>query len=147
VITAKGGEFAHGFTYSGHPIACAAAMATLDIMQSENIFQQVRDQAAPYMQRRWAELAEHPIVGHTRGLGMFGSMELVRNKQTRERLAPDEVSGGICRDISLANGLVMRAVGDSMIISPPLICSEGEIDMLIERATQALDKTAEYFSV
>ena len=78
---------------------------------------------------------------------MFGSLELVRNKQTGERLAADQVSGGICRDIALENGLVMRAVGDSMIISPPLICTNGEIDMLIERATKALDLTAEYFSV
>jgi putrescine aminotransferase len=147
VITAKGGEFAHGFTYSGHPIACAAAMATLDIMHSENIFERVRDYAAPYLQKRWAELGEHPIVGHTRGLGMFGSMELVRNKKTRERLAPDQVSGGICRDLAMENGLVMRAVGDSMIISPPLICTHAEIDTLIERATKALDQTAERFSV
>jgi len=78
---------------------------------------------------------------------MFGSMELVRNKETRERLAPDQVSGGICRDLSISNGLVMRAVGDSMIISPPLICSHEEIDLLIERATTALDLTAEHFGV
>ena len=122
-------------------------MATLDIMQSENIFERVRDYAAPYMQKRWAELGEHPIVGHTRGLGMFGSLELVRNKETRERLGPDQVSGGICRDLAIENGLVMRAVGDSMIISPPLICTDTEIDTLIERATLALDLTAEHFSL
>jgi len=62
-------------------------------------------------------------------------------------LAPDQVSGGVCRDLSIANGLVMRAVGDSMIISPPLICSHAEIDTIIDRVTQALDQTAEYFSV
>ena len=78
---------------------------------------------------------------------MFGSMELVRNKKTRERLAPDQVSGGVCRDLSISNGLVMRAVGDSMIISPPLICNHEEIDLLIERATTALDLTAEHFGV
>jgi putrescine aminotransferase len=78
---------------------------------------------------------------------MFGSLELVRNKETRERLAPDQASGGVCRDLAIENGLVMRAVGDSMIISPPLICTDTEIDTLIERATLALDLTAEHFSL
>ena len=147
VVMASGGEFGHGFTYSGHPIACAAALATLDIMESENITDRVRSDIGPYLQKRWAELAEHPIVGHTRGVGMVGSLELVRNKETRERLAPGQMSGGVCRSNSIASGLVMRAVGDSMIIAPPLICSHAEIDLLIERATNALDKTAEHFKV
>jgi putrescine aminotransferase len=78
---------------------------------------------------------------------MLGSIELVRNKQTRERLEPEQKSGGICREFCIANGLVMRAVGDSMIISPPFVSSHAEIDLLIERATRALDATAQHYQI
>ncbi|MDB9998953.1 aspartate aminotransferase family protein [Porticoccaceae bacterium] len=147
VITSSGGEFGHGFTYSGHPIACAAALATLDIMERDNIVDRVANNVGPYLQKRWAELGDHPIVGHTRGVGMLGSLELVRNKATKERLEPEQNSGGICREFCIDNGLVMRAVGDSMIISPQLIMSHEEIDTMIERATKALDQTAQHYAV
>ena len=147
VITAKGGEFGHGFTYSGHPIACAAAVATLDIIERESMVDRVANDIGPYMQQKWTALGDHPIVGHTRVKGMFGSMELVRNKETGERLEKGEKSGRICRDFSISNGLVMRAVGDSMIISPPFVCSHEEIDVFIERAHKALDLTAQHYKV
>lgn len=147
VVTASGGEFGHGFTYSGHPIACAAALATLNIIERDNIVKTVANDIGPYLQSKWAALAEHPIVGHVRGIGMLGSIELVRNKDTRERLEPEQKSGAICREFCIANGLVMRAVGDSMIISPPFVSSHEEIDLLIERATSALDATAQHYQV
>ncbi|MDG2502186.1 MAG: aspartate aminotransferase family protein [Porticoccaceae bacterium] len=147
VITSSGGEFGHGFTYSGHPIACAAALATLDIIERENIVERVANNVGPYLQKRWAELNDHPIVGHTRGVGMIGSIELVRNKASKERLEPEQNAGGVCREFCIENGLVMRAVGDSMIISPQLIMSHQEIDTMIERATKALDQTAQHYSV
>jgi putrescine aminotransferase len=147
VITSSGGEFGHGFTYSGHPIACAAALATLDIIERDNIVERVANNVGPYLQKRWTELSNHPIVGHTRGIGMIGSIELVRNKATRERLEPDQNAGAVCREFCIENGLVMRAVGDSMIISPQLIMSHEEIDTMIERATKALDQTAQHYAV
>jgi len=147
VITSSGGEFGHGFTYSGHPIACAAALATLDIIERENIVERVANNVGPYLQKRWAELNDHPIVGHTRGVGMIGSIELVRNKASKERLEPEQNAGGVCREFCIENGLIMRAVGDSMIISPQLIMSHQEIDTMIERATKALDQTAQHYSV
>ncbi|MDG0971494.1 MAG: aminotransferase [Porticoccaceae bacterium] len=147
VITSSGGEFGHGFTYSGHPIACAAALATLDILERDNIVARVAKNVGPYLQKRWAELGDHPIVGHTRGIGMIGSLELVRNKVTKERLEPEQQAGGVCREFCIDNGLVMRAVGDSMIISPQLIMNHEEIDTMIERATKALDQTAQHYSV
>ena len=147
VITGDGGEFGHGFTYSGHPIACAAALATMDIMENGNFIQHVADDIGPYLQRQWTALGNHPIVGHVRGAGMLGSIELVRDKESRERLEPEQKSGGICREFCIANGLIMRAVGDSMIISPPFVSTHEEIDLLIARATKSLDQTAEHYSV
>jgi len=145
VLTSGGGEFGHGFTYSGHPAACAAALATLSIIQRENLIERVAADIGPYLQQRWRELAEHPIVGETRGKGMVAALELVRNKQTRERLEDGGKAGAVCRQSCIESGLVMRAVGDAMIIAPPLVCSHEEIDLLIERATHALDLTAHHY--
>ena len=139
--------FSHGFTYSGHPIACAAALATLDIIERENIVDRVASDVSPYLQSKWMALSDHPIVGHVRGLGMLGSIELVRNKATKERLAPEQSAGGVCRELCIDNGLVMRAVGDSMIISPQLIMNHSEIDTMLEKVIRALDQTAEHYSV
>ncbi len=142
VLTRRGGEFGHGFTYSGHPAACAAGLATLKILREENVIGNVEAVSAPHLARRWAELADHPLVGEARTLGLFGALELVKNKSTRERFAPGGRAGAVCRQASLNNGLVMRATGDTMIIAPPLICTTAELDMLVERAKAALDETA-----
>ena len=147
VITSKGGEFGHGFTYSGHPIACAAAIARMDIIERESMVDRVANDIGPYLQQKWIALQDHPIVGHVRVKGMVGSLELVRNKDTSERLEDGEKSGTVCRDFCISNGLVMRAVGDSMIISPPFVCSHQEIDLFTERAKKALDLTAEHYKV
>lgn len=141
VIKADGGEFAHGYTYSGHPAACAAALATLDILQEEKIIERVRDDIAPYLQGRWAELADHPLVGEARGVGFVGAMELVADKATRERFDDKGKAGTLCRNMSVESGLVMRAVGDTMIIAPPLTLTREQVDQLIDRAVTALDKT------
>ena len=142
VLKADGGEFAHGYTYSGHPAACAAALATLDILEQENILPTVRETTAPYLQSRWAELADHPLVGETRGLGFVAALELVADKTTRARFDEDGTAGTSCRKFCMENGLVMRAVGDTMIIAPPLTLSNAQIDELVDKARTALDLTA-----
>ena len=141
VIKSDGGEFAHGYTYSGHPAACAAALATLDILQEQDIVRTVREDLSPYLQSRWVELADHPLVGEARGVGMVGALELVADKSTRARFDDDGSAGTLCRNFCVDNGLVMRAVGDTMIISPPLTLSHDQIDLLISRARTALDQT------
>lgn len=146
VLKADGGEFAHGYTYSGHPAACAAALATLDILQEQNVIERVRDESGPYLQRRWAELADHPLVGETRGAGFVAALELVADKQTRARFDDDGSAGTACKNFSVENGLVMRAVGDTMIIAPPLIISTEQVDELIEKATGALDQVHQQFA-
>jgi putrescine aminotransferase len=143
VIIAKGGEFAHGYTYSGHPTTCAVALANLRVMQAEGIVERVKNTTAPYFNQRWSSLADHPIVGEARSLGLMGAIEIVKNKASRERFHKDLAAGSRLRDFCVNNGLVMRAVGDTMIVSPPLIVEPQHIDELVEKAWQCLDLTAE----
>jgi putrescine aminotransferase len=143
VVIGEGGEFAHGYTYSGHPVACAVALANLRIMQEENIVQRVRQHTAPYFKERWGSLAEHPLVGEARSLGLVGAIEIVENKESRERFDKDLGAGSRCRDFCVNNGIVMRPVGDTMIVSPPLIVENMHIDELVEKAWKCLDLTAD----
>jgi putrescine aminotransferase len=143
----KGGDFNHGFTYSGHPAACSVAIENIRILKDEKIIENVANKTGPYLQKLWKELENHPLVGEARGMGMFAAIELVKNKVTREAF-PDELGvGTICRDFCFNNGLIMRAVGDKMIISPPLVMSNNEIDELIEKALLCLDLTAEKLGI
>lgn len=142
VMTTGGGEFYHGFTYSGHPAACAAALKNLEILQSEKIVERVRDDIGPYMQAKWAGLGAHPLVGETRMVGLVGALELVPAKPSRKRFDNEGTVGAICRDHSFKNGLIMRAVRDSMIISPPLTITRDEADLLIALVEKTLDDTA-----
>jgi putrescine aminotransferase len=142
VVIAEGGEFAHGYTYSGHPVACAVAVANLRILQKEKIVERVREHTAPYFSERWGSLAEHPIVGEARSLGLVGAIEIVKDKESRERFHKDQGAGPRCRDNCVNNGVVMRAVGETMIVSPPLIVEDKHIDELVEKAWKSLDMTA-----
>ncbi|MEK1941957.1 MAG: aspartate aminotransferase family protein [Pseudomonas sp.] len=136
----EGGDFNHGFTYSGHPVAAAVALENLRIIREEKILERVREETSPYLQKRLRELADHPLVGEVRGVGMLGAIELVKDKATRARYEGKGV-GMICRGHCFNNGLIMRAVGDTMIISPPLVISKAEIDELVEKARKCLDLT------
>jgi putrescine aminotransferase len=147
VVIAEGGEFAHGYTYSGHPAACAVALENLRIMQREHIVERVSEHTAPYFQERWGSLAKHPIVGEARSLGLVGAIEIVKGKDSRERFHKDLGAGSQCRDFCVNNGLVMRAVGDTMIVSPPLIVENKHIDELVEKAWKCLDLTADSLGV
>jgi len=142
VLINKGGEFQHGFTYSGHPACCAVAAANIRILQDEGIVERVEKDTGPYLQACMRAFESHPLVGEVRGIGMFGALQLVEDKSTRRLFDPPGDVGSICRDHCTDNDLVMRAVGDSMIFSPPLIISRSEIDELIEKTATALDLTA-----
>jgi len=141
VLIEKGGEFTHGYTYSGHPVACAVALANLDIMAREQLPQRVRGELGAYLARRYAELNEHPLVGLAETCGFVAGLVLVRNKRTRERFHPDAAVGMVCRGHCFSNGLVMRAVCDRMIIAPPLVMTLAEIDEMIGLIRLALDLT------
>ncbi len=141
-VIANGGDFNHGYTYSGHPVACAVAMENLRIIEDERMVEQVRDVTGPYLAQKWGQLADHELVGEAVSVGMMASLAMTPDKAARAPFAADKGTVGlICRDRCFANGLVMRHVGDRMIIAPPIVISKGEIDQLIERATRALDET------
>ena len=144
VLTEKAGEFFHGYTYSGHPAACPAGLATLRIMQEEKLVERVRDDVGPYFTERWESLGDHPLVGEARCKGLIGAMEIVRDNTTMARF-PDEGKAAVrVRDISIEkNHLVMRAVRDTLVISPPLVISHEECDELVARARKSLDEAAD----
>ena len=134
-------EFNHGYTYSGHPVAAAVALENLRIMQEEGVVEHVRDVAHPHLAPRWHALADHPLVGETTLVGMMGSLALTPVKGRRARFAGEQGAAGlITRERCFANNVIMRHVYDRMIIAPPLVMTPDEIDILIDRATKALDE-------
>ena len=141
VLKTAGTEFAHGFTYSGHPASCAVAIANIKEMQSHEIVPKLQSKIAPYFAVKWNELQDHPLVGEARSKGMVAAIELVKDKKTNARYSDEIEAGTLCRENCIKSGLIMRAVGDTMIVSPPLIITEEEIDLLVKKARQALDLT------
>ena len=145
VLLQHDGEFTHGLTYSGHPVACAAAIATLQLLRKKKIIEATASNLAPYFHERLHTLRDHPVVGEVRTLGMLGAVELVRNKASRERLAPDSAAAVYCRNQANAGGLMVRQTGDAMITAPPFICNRKEIDNLVAILGNALDQTAAHY--
>ncbi len=141
VLIQQGGEFNHGYTYSGHPVACAVALANLDLMEKENLPQRVKDDIGPYLAKGFEAIADHPLVGSAETCGFTAGLVLVKNKATRERFAAELSVGMVCRRHCFQNGLIMRAVGDRMIIAPPLVMTHAEIDELLRLIRNALDLT------
>jgi putrescine aminotransferase len=141
VLIEKGGEFNHGYTYSGHPVACAVALANLEIMEREQLPQRIRDDSGPYLAQTFAKVGQHPLVGMAETCGFMAGMVLVKNKERLERFAENLSVGMICRGHCFKNGLIMRAVGDRMIIAPPLTMTHAQIDEMIELIMVCLDLT------
>jgi 4-aminobutyrate--pyruvate transaminase len=141
--SAEVGAFGHGYTYSGHPVACAVASKVLDIYQRDNIYDRARVMG-DYLQGRLATFSDHPLVGEVRGMGMIGAVELVANKQTKEAFTGNAVAG-YCQKACEENGLILRALGGNGIaICPPLIISEAQVDELVDKLGRALDATLQH---
>ncbi|MFU8820386.1 MAG: aspartate aminotransferase family protein [Gammaproteobacteria bacterium] len=141
VLKNKGGELAHGYTYSGHPVCTAVALENLRILADEQIIERCREDTGPYLEARWRALGEHPLVGEVRFTGMVGALELVPDKSRREYFPERGKVGTLCRDIALRNGLILRATFDAMLLSPPLIINHEQIDELIDKTLRTLDET------
>jgi len=140
-LVERGGEFHHGFTYSGHPVAAAVALENLAILQREKIVERVREDTGPYLQRQFETLSDHPLVGLTETCGLVAGLVLVRNKRPVETFNPDLAVGMVCRSHMFGNGVIMRAVGDRMIIAPPLVITHAQIDEMIGLIRYCLDQT------
>jgi putrescine aminotransferase len=135
------GDFNHGYTYSGHPVAAAVALENLRIIEEEGIIEHVRNVAHPYLANLWHGLTDHPLVGEAKLEGLMGSIVLTPDAQKRAKFASETGTVGYrCRERCFANNLIMRHVGDRMIISPPLVITPDEIDILIDRARKSLDE-------
>ena len=141
VLIEQGGEFNHGYTYSGHPVACAVALANLELMERENLVGRVKDDVGPYLAKRFTELNNHPLVGRAETCGFTAGLLLVKNKKTMERFNGDLSVGMVCRGHCFSNGLIMRAVGDRMIIAPPLTMTHAQIDEMVDLIVKCLDLT------
>ncbi len=137
----KIGLFAHGFTYSGHPVAAAVANETLKIYEERAILDHVRA-IAPHFQQRLRRLAAHLLVGEARGVGLIGALELVRDKSSKEAFDPALGIGGLAYTLAQEEGLIIRALGDTLAVCPPLIINDDEIDQLFDRLGAALGRTA-----
>jgi putrescine aminotransferase len=143
VLAEQGGELAHGYTYSGHPVCAAVALENIRILQEEKIVETCKSDTGPYLAQRWKELGEHRLVGEARIAGMVGALELVPKKPERRFWDERGKVGVMCRDNALRNGLILRATYDSMLLSPPLVISRAQVDELFEKAWKALNQTAE----
>ena len=143
VMINQGGEFYHGYTYSGHPVACAVAVENIRIIKEEGMIENVKKNIAPYLQKRMREFENHPLVGEVRGEGLLIGVELVKNKEKKELFDPVGKVGNICKDHCINNNLIMRAVRDGMMCSPPLTISKDDIDKCVERFKISLDATLE----
>jgi putrescine aminotransferase len=127
-----GGDFVHGYTYSGHPTCAAVALRNIDIIEREGLVERVREDVGPYFAQGLASLNDHPLVGETRSLGLIGAVEIVSKKGTNQRWGGEEGKAGpIVRDLCIANGLMVRGIRDTIVCCPPLIITHAEIDRLV----------------
>jgi putrescine---pyruvate transaminase len=137
----RGGEFNHGYTYSGHPVACAVALANIGIIREQRLVERVRDDVGPYLAEQFRQLAAHPLVGDAETCGLMGALLLVRDKATGAAFADEVEIGMVCRGHCFREGLIMRAVGDRMIIAPPLVITRAQIDEMVALIRRCLDLT------
>jgi putrescine aminotransferase len=145
VLIEKGGDFNHGFTYSGHPVACAAALENLRILESEKLVDKVREDTGPYLKQVFEKLVEHPLVGMAETIGFTAGLVLVKKKASNVHdcdFFPSELDVGmVCRGHMFGNGMIMRAVGNRMIIAPPLVMTRAQIDEMVALIKFCLDAT------
>jgi putrescine aminotransferase len=141
VLMAHPDDFNHGYTFSGHPVACAVALKNLEIIEEEKLVPRVKEFTGPALAKMLAKFKDHPLVGEVRSVGLLGAIELVADKRTRRRFADLGRVGLICRDHFFREGFIMRAVFDTMVTAPPLIWTQEQFDEAEAAIASALDLT------
>ena len=140
-VLKTGGDFVHGFTYSGHPVCAAVALSNIEIIEREGLVERTRDDTGPYFAKALVALADHPLVGEARSVGLLGAVEIVADKATRARFGGAEgTAGPMVRDACIANGLMVRGIRDTIVMCPPLIISHAQIDEMIAIIRRSLDE-------
>jgi len=143
VLRGYGDDFIHGYTYSGHPTCAAVALANIEIIQREGLVERVANDIGPYAQAAFASLTDHPLVGQARMTGLIGAVEIVCEPGTNHRFGGKEGKAGpIVRDICIANGLMVRAIRDSLVFCPPLVITREEVDTAVGILRRSLDEAA-----
>ncbi|WP_137157609.1 aspartate aminotransferase family protein [Rhizobium sp. FKL33] len=132
-------DFNHGYTYSGHPVCAVAALENLRIIEEEKLVERVRDDIGPYLAKAWHAFADHDLVGETQAVGLMAGLQMAKDKKTRERFEKPDAIGTWVRNHCVENGLILRATGDRMLASPPLIITEEEVDFMGKTLKAALD--------
>jgi 4-aminobutyrate--pyruvate transaminase len=138
--TGKIGNFGHGFTYGGHPLGCAVAVAALDIYKSRRILDHVRA-LTPIFQAKLRSYVGHPIVGEARGLGLMGALELAPDSTGQASFAPAGKVGARLSKELVDRGIILRAIGDTLAFCPPMIITEAEIEEMFAPMEDALNAT------
>jgi len=142
-VLKTGGDFIHGFTYSGHPVCAAVALRNIEIIEREGLVERTRDDTGPYLATALARLADHVLVGEVRSVGLLGAVEIVADKATGARFGGKEgTAGPMVRDLCIDNGLMVRGIRDTIVICPPLIVTHDEIDFVVATIRKALDLAA-----
>ena len=137
----EGGEFVHGYTYSGHPTSAAVALRNLEILERERLVERTAEDTGPYIAKALDRLRDHPFVGEARSVGLIGGIEIVARKGSNERFGGKEGHAGpIVRDICIRRGLMVRAIRDTIVFCPPLIVSHEQLDRLVDTVRAALDE-------
>lgn len=143
----KGGEWAHRFTYSGHPACCAVARENIRILRDEMIIENARNALVPHFAAMMETFNDHPLIGNVRFVGLMGGLEIVKNKNSGESYQYAEHVGDICSAEAMRRGLAFRANGDTMTLMPPLIITLDQLDTLFAIVREALDATARQLGV
>jgi putrescine aminotransferase len=141
-VLKTGGDFVHGFTYSGHPVAAAVALRNIEIMEREGLVARTRDETGPYLAQALKRLDAHPLVGEARSIGLLGAVEIVAEKGTNKRWGGKEGNAGpIVRDFCIDNGLMVRGIRDTIVMCPPLTITKQQIDDLFDIIARSLDQS------
>jgi putrescine---pyruvate transaminase len=140
-LMAHDDDFNHGYTFSGHPVACAVALKNIEIMEREKLVPRVTEYGGPMLAKMLAKFKDHPLVGEVRSVGLLGAIELVADKRTRRRFDNPGRVGLICRDHFFREGFIMRAVYDTMVTAPPLIWTDAQFQEAENIIGRCLDKT------
>jgi putrescine aminotransferase len=141
-LVEKGGVYAHGLTYSGHPVAAAVALANLDVLEKERLVERTRTDTGPYLQKALRDaFGDHPLVGEIQGVGAVAAIQFAKNKATRERFSNEAELTWHSRTAGFELGAIVRSTNGRLIIAPPLVIDHAQIDELIDKMLKAVNAT------